>query len=194
MNATTAWIPYRIRQLGQDDSIDELTAMIHRAFARFGRQGLRCTGVEQTLAITTARIRRGECWIALAPRRLAGTFTLEMVNHRSECGWYRKPDVASLHQFAVDPVEQGRGCGDSLLDTAERRALALGCRELALETPSDATGLIRYYEVHGFRAVGELHKADKTYCSTVLSKRLARQHGNSTINLWASPHRRALWW
>jgi GNAT superfamily N-acetyltransferase len=181
---------FSIRPLRADDSMDELTALVHRAFARLGRMGLHCTGVAQTLQTTAARARPGACFVALHGGRLAATMTLETPGPRRACTWYRRSEVASLHQFAVDPSEQGRGLGTRMLRFAERWVAAQHYSELALDTPATASHLLAFYEAHGFRRVDELRKPDKDYASVVLSKRVADTADDAT--LWRSPHR-TLW-
>jgi GNAT superfamily N-acetyltransferase len=179
-----------IRPLQADDSIDEITALIHRAFARLGRLGLQCTGVGQSLQVTAARARRGTCFVALHEGRIAGTMTLETPGPHRACNWYRRNDVASLHQFAVDPSDQGRGCGTRMLQFAGRWAASQRYAELALDTPVEATHLLAFYEALGFRRVAEMRKPDKNYCSVVLSKHVADIADDA--DLWRSPHR-TLW-
>ena len=183
---------FQIRPLRADDSIDDLTTLVHRAFARLGRMGLGCTGVMQSPQVTSERVRRGACFVALHGPRLAGTMTLETPGPRRECAWYRQRDVASLHQFAVDPCEQGCGCGTRLLQFAERWVAGQSYAELALDTPVAARHLVDFYEAHGFRRVGELRKPGKDYCSVVLSKRVTHAGAATEVahtGLWGAPHR-----
>ena len=42
-----------IRQFGPDDSIEELTALLHRAYARLGSMGLNYTAVDQAASAVT---------------------------------------------------------------------------------------------------------------------------------------------
>ena len=178
----------QIRRLEASDSLEDLTALLHRAFGPLGRMGLPCTCVDQSLEVTRSRVERGDCFVALADDRLVGTLTLEGPDRRNECALYRRPDVASVHQFAVEPLAQGLGCGDALLQFAQRWALEQGYSELALDTPSLATHLLAYYERQGFRPVAQLQRVGRRYLSTVLTKTLA--HHPTVASLWDSPHRR----
>ena len=42
------------------DSYEQLTTMLHRAFARLGMMGLNCTCVDQDVAVTTKRAQSGD--------------------------------------------------------------------------------------------------------------------------------------
>jgi GNAT superfamily N-acetyltransferase len=176
-----------VRPLRPSDSLDELTALLHRAFGPLGRLGLPCTCVGQSVEVTRQRARRGQCYVAVDGDRLLGTMTLEGPDSSSDCATYRRSTVASLHQFAVDPMAQGLGCGEAMLRFAQRRARELGYCTLALDTPSRAAHLLAFYQSQGFRRVAEFRKAGKPYWSTVLCKTVGATRRPST--LWFSPHR-----
>jgi len=161
---------FNIRRLARSDSLDDLTSMLHRAFSGLGRMGLNCAGIDQTPGRTGARVRLGECLVAVCAGRIVGTATLHKPERRSACCWYRRADVASLHQFAVDPSFQGTGCGVALLRAATGWASEHGYLELALETPSQATHLLGFYRSQGFRVVDELQFPGRSYRSSVLSR------------------------
>ena len=147
--------------------------MLHRAFSGLGHMGLNCAGVDQSAETTARRARLGECLVAVRNGRLVGTVTLHKPARRAECRWYRRSDVASLHQFAVDPRYQGLGYGEALLAAATRWASERGYVELALHTPALAAHLVEYYQSQGFCVVEQLRFAGKSYRSQVLSKSLA---------------------
>lgn len=180
---------YHIRPLQEADSLDELTSMLHRAFGRLRRMGLQCTGADQSIEMTADRTRRGDCFVAEADGRIVGTMTLEPPAHASPCPWYRRDEVASLHQLAVDPSHQGLDCGKAMLASAEQWARKHGYSELALDTPADAAHLIGFYRSRGFRLVGDFHKPGKHYRSAIMSKTLSRVTRH--VSMWYSPHRAA---
>ena len=168
--------PIYIRPLRLGDSIDDLTSMLHRAFGDLGRRGLRCTCVEQSLDTTLQRIQRGSCYLALDQHHIVGTMTLEVPDPGADVAWYRQPQVASLHQLAVDPRLQGSGCGKALLRVAQRWALKAGYGQLALDTPSRAAELVGFYQGQGFQVVDRVQLPGRAYESTVLSMTLAPRH------------------
>lgn len=159
-----------LRRLQPDDSIDELTALLRRAFARLGASGLNCTCVDQTPGVTRQRIGRGNCLIALEGPRIVGTVTLQAADPEAEVPWYRHPWVASLQQLGVEPGHQGAGVGTALLHAAEHWAAQKGCRTLALDTPEPARHLHAYYARHGFEPLAIIQRAGRNYRSAVFGK------------------------
>ena len=177
-----------LRPLHADDSMDDLTAMLRRAFAPLGASGLNCTCVNQTSAVTRQRIGLGDCLVALSGSRIVGTVTLQTADPQAEIGWYRNPDVASLHQLAVEPCHHGKGIGAALLRAAERWALVHGCSALALDTPEPARHLRAYYARQGFWQRSTVQLADRTYRSAVLGKPLRRALGAPGRDAWPARH------
>ena len=65
-------MPVDIRLLAEDDSISELTQLLHRADRPLAERGMRYVASWQDDQITRKRIARGECYLAFAGGRLAG--------------------------------------------------------------------------------------------------------------------------
>src|SRR5258708_39431857 len=134
--APTAGIsPTRTRPVTGADSIDELTAILHRAFARFTESGIHMKAATQSVAETRKRIAKGECLIAEWNRQLIGTVVWRVPGRpNSPCGYYRRPSVATFEQLAVEPSKQGHDIGRALLDAVESRALRAGATHVAWGT------------------------------------------------------------
>jgi phosphoribosylanthranilate isomerase len=62
-----------IRPLQSTDSLEQLTALLHRGYARLGAMGLNFTAVDQTVEVTAERIQGSHCLVALWNGELAGT-------------------------------------------------------------------------------------------------------------------------
>jgi len=152
------------------DSFDELTSMLHRAFARLGAMGLNCTCVDQPASVTRARATRGDCFVAVSHGRLIGTITLYAPERDSPCQLYRQADVASMRQFGVDPQWQNRGIGQLLLALADHWAATRGYAGLALDTPQPAAHLVAFYRGQGFRIQGFQRFDGKRYDSAILAR------------------------
>lgn len=177
-----------LRRLRPDDSMDELTAMLRRAFTRLGASGMNCTCVTQTPAITLQRIGLGDCLVALAGTRMVGTVTLQTADPQAEIGWYRHPSVASLHQLAVEPSHQGAGIGQQLLRAAEVWAFNQRCVALALDTPEPARHLLAFYASQGFKRQSTVQIPGRSYRSAVLSKSVRHNPTVPQEQAWPPRH------
>lgn len=167
-----------LRPLGPEDSIADLTALLHRAYARLARMGLRYKATDQSDAVTRARIAEGECYLALQNGVLCGTILIKDTRQTQGCPWYDRPEVASLAQFAVEPGVQAQGLGRRLIGLAEDYAIASGAREIALDTAEPAVHLVEWYTRLGYRFIEYAQWGHTNYRSVILSKPLpARREG-----------------
>jgi GNAT superfamily N-acetyltransferase len=163
-----------IRRLAASDSLSELTALLHAAYASLGAQGFNYTAVDQTEDATRTRIAWGECYVAEKDGHIVGTISFSDPMRSKGCPWFNRPEVSSLHQFGVLPQYQRRGVGGKLLAFVEDRARVSGAEEIALDTAEGATDLIGWYRRRGYRDVDHVQWDDKTYRSLVMSKALRR--------------------
>ncbi len=152
------------------DSYEQLTGMLHRAFARLGAMGLNCLCVDQATSSTRQRALAGDCFVAVCGGEVVGTMTLCARDAESACEHYRVENVATLRQFAVDPAWQSRGIGKSLVAFAEHWAATRGYAQLALDTPHPAEHLLAFYRGQGFRIIDVVRFEGRGYDSAILSK------------------------
>jgi len=162
----------QVRLFTASDSINELTGLLHRAYARLGDMGLNYTAVDQSAEVTAQRIRGGTCYVASLVDRLVGTIVVQPTYLQNACEYFTRPGVAAAHQFAVEPDHQSLGIGRMLLAKAESWAVENGFHELAMDTAEQATHLIALYAKLGYEQVGWVQWPGKVYRSVVLSKRL----------------------
>ena len=163
----------QLRRFEESDSIDELTLLLHRAYASLGNMGLNYTAVDQTPEVTAKRIRGGNCFVVTAEAKLVGTIVAQPTYAQNDCEYFTRPGVAAAHQFAVHPEHQGLGIGRMLLARAEQWASESSFTELAMDTAEQATHLVKLYTRLGYRHVGWVQWQGKVYRSVVLSKQLA---------------------
>ncbi|MCK6481342.1 MAG: GNAT family N-acetyltransferase [Planctomycetaceae bacterium] len=160
-----------IRPLLPSDSLEELTDLLHRAYAELGAMGFNYTAVDQDAAATARRIEGNHCLVAVEGGRLVGTVTLSPRWPKPLPPWREGLRTAFLNQLAVDPGRRGIGLGARLMEAAEGRARELGFPSVSLDTAEGAVHLVRLYEGRGYRAVGFHSWPGKTYRSVVLEKR-----------------------
>jgi GNAT superfamily N-acetyltransferase len=162
-----------LRRFGANDSYEELTTLLHRAYAELAEMGLRFHATFQAPDVTRKRAERGECWIAEIEGRVIGTITFYPCDRTDGCPWYDRPGVASTGQLGVDPDYRRRGIGARLMDLVEERARATGAGEIALDTSEGAKHLIALYERRGYRFIEHAQWSVTNYRSVILSKSLA---------------------
>lgn len=181
-----------VRLLTPADSLEDLTAMLHRAYAGQMAMGLSPLAGRQSVEITRQRCASGECYVAVmdarreelsslpAPRdrdakeRIVGVILFHEIEDAEGPAWFRRRDVDYFSQFGVEPGLQGHGIGGRLLDQVERRALECGSVELGLSMAEPDVRLRQFYERRGFRFIEHWQWPYTNYRSVILSKPLVR--------------------
>lgn len=142
-----------IRLLHSQDSVAELTALLHRAYAELAAAGMHFVASRQSVETTQRRVSEGECWVATMEDRLVGTIVWVRPRPDHRVRYYQNPQVAHFGQFAVDPDFRHSGIGRELLLKAESRAAEEGFTSFALDTSDQAQHLIALYAHWGYREV-----------------------------------------
>ncbi len=173
-----------IRLLTAADSVEQLTGLLHRAYRPLRAAGLKYTAAEQPVDETARRFAAGIGAIATLNGAMVGTILLRGgPNLSSNSAWYQRSDVASAHQFAVEPKRQQSGVGSMLMDWAEEWARTNGYVEIAVETAEPLRKLIDFYLRRRYRPVETAQWRGQHYKSVILSKRIsaAAQDGGKRI-------------
>lgn len=158
-----------IRRLTDSDSLAELTALLHAAYADHALAGRRFFASYQSVDDTRQRVSNGECWLALDGGSVVGTVTVAFpLDHPA--GFPAGPCAGTFSQLAVLPDRRGTGLGHRLLCLAERRIVELGGNEAVIDTSSLAGELIAWYQRRGYRSAGRWRWDVTNYESVVLSK------------------------
>ncbi len=167
-----------LRLLAPSDSLEALTALLHRAYARLGAMGLNYTAVDQGVETTRARFASGQGFVMEEGGALvgcvvaAGPFDETKNPGTRSIPWYLRRDVAHLHQLAVDPAQQGQKLGDQLVAACEAWAHERGFRAIALDTAEPAHHLRARYARMGYAEVDHAQWDGKRYRSLILVKPL----------------------
>jgi ribosomal protein S18 acetylase RimI-like enzyme len=163
-----------IRPLGEDDSLEELTELLHRAYKALADMGLKYLATWQDIETTRKRISNGTCFVAVVNGQIVGTITFKMPHGGHGVAWLDRPDVGHISQMAVEPALQNGGVGARLMRHAEDYARTQGLAELALDTSEQAHHLISWYERLGYRFIEYVQWEVTNYRSVVMSKPLIR--------------------
>lgn len=171
----------RLRTIGPNDSISEITKLLHRAYKPQVEMGLKPLAGRQGDDITADRAKHSECWLALVdrpaseygnPDKIVGIILFEEIEKVTFPPFFLRPEVAHFAQFAVDPDLQGCGIGRLLLDKVEVRARENKAIELALSMAEPDRKLYDFYINRGFRLVEYWQWPYTNYRSCILSKEL----------------------
>ena len=178
MNTSLEPATITLRPLADGDSLDALTALLHRAYAHLAAMGLNFTAVDQSVEMTQRRVASAHCIVAESDGRVVGTVTVcEAYDPNQQpwaraTPWFYRRDVAHLHQLAVDPPMQGRGLGAKLIAAGEEWVRDNGRRVIALDTAAPAAHLRHRYERLGYRDVDQVQWPGKRYRSVLMVKAL----------------------
>ncbi|WP_406447380.1 GNAT family N-acetyltransferase [Streptomyces sp. NBC_00876] len=164
-------ISARIRRFHNDDSVEQLTSLPHRAYADHAAAGRVFFASYQTPQDTRHRLSKGECWVATEEDTIVGTVTVS-APHTAPAGYPGPAGGGSFWQLAVDPSQRGTGLGHRLLALAESRIAALGSEQVVIDTSSHATELVSWYRRRGYAPMGTWRWDVTNYDSVVLVKDL----------------------
>lgn len=161
-----------VRNILPEDSITELTGLLHRAYKRLADMNLRFVATYQPPETTIERITSGYCFVVVEHDRTVGTMTLYPPDTKSNCEFYSRQGVWCFGQFAVEPSLQSIGVGGIMLRAGEEFAAQTGATYLALDTAEPAEHLIRYYTKRGYCFEQFVQWDVTNYRSVVMSKKL----------------------
>jgi GNAT superfamily N-acetyltransferase len=165
-------VPIHFRLVLPTDDLEDITEMLHEAYAPLARAGMHFVASHQDSERTRQRVSGGVTVVALDGDRVVGIVTVRDPGAKAGASHYARPDVASFGQFAVRPSHQKRGIGARLLALIEEIARERGASELALDTSEHASHLIALYEAKGYRFVEHAKWDLVNYRSVILSKPL----------------------
>ncbi|WP_433520163.1 GNAT family N-acetyltransferase (plasmid) [Nonomuraea sp. CA-143628] len=164
----------QVRRFHEGDSVEELTLLLHRAYADHAAAGRVFFASYQSPQDTRHRLGKGECWIATKDAVLIGTVTVS-APYSPPAGYPAPEGAGSFWQLAVDPSQRGSGMGRMLLALAESRIAALGSTHAVIDTSAGAEDLVAWYRRRGYAPIGRWRWDVTNYDSIVLAKILTKQ-------------------
>lgn len=163
---------FTVRHLRPDDSLEELTGLLHRAYRQLAEMGLKYLATHQDVETTRRRCSGGVCFVAEHEGRIIGTITYNPPGSDKGSPFMRQPGVGHVQQMGVEPELQGHGVATALMKHAEEYAREQGAVELSLDTAVPAAHLIAWYERLGYRFIEYVEWEVTNYRSVVMSKLL----------------------
>ncbi|WP_235533537.1 MULTISPECIES: GNAT family N-acetyltransferase [unclassified Roseateles] len=161
------------------DSLDDLTRLLHAAYASLAARGWNFTAVDQPVEVTRQRLYDAQAFVAVAMGQIVGTVAIRGPKPAGETyiadpppPLYTTPGTAILSQLGVHPDWRGQRVAERLIDTAETWAAAQGLHQIALDTAEPAAALRNRYARRGYAEVGVVQWQGKTYRSVLMCKPL----------------------
>ncbi|MBM7614235.1 GNAT family N-acetyltransferase [Alkaliphilus hydrothermalis] len=164
----------QFRLLSEEDSISELTKLLHRSYKALADMGFKYLATWQDDSITLNRVQSAyKCYVGIYNDKIVSTICLYAPQPSDKSSWYNQDTVAKVGQFAVDPQLQKFGVGGRMMDIVEDEARRMeNIKELALDTAETAHHLINFYKKRDYRHVETIDWDGTNYKSVVLSKNL----------------------
>lgn len=157
----------------QNDSVEELTDLLHRAYKPLADKGLNFIATHQSVEYTRNYFRKGECYILVNPEnKICGTIFYYLQTFHDAPEIFKDNDTVLFGKFAVEPELQKSGIGSKLMDFTESIAKSRGKKQMVLDTSENAGHLIKYYEKRGYKYIHHWQWPDVNYTSVVMLKQL----------------------
>jgi len=161
-----------IRPLSATDSLDDLTELLHRAYAVLADMGLKYVATYQDVDTTRRRVEKGRCFVAVIDDVIVGTIAYYGPDRTTGAPWGHGEGVAHVGQMGVGPSMQRQGIGKELIRHVEQIAREDGAVEIALDTAEPARHLIKWYKRLGYRFVKHVDWDMTNYRSVIMCKEL----------------------
>ncbi len=165
-------VAIRITELPESVGLEQITQLLHKAYAPWLEKGIAFSAATQSAQVTRERMGGGVCLTAFLGDRLVGTVTYFLHTDKSPGFWYRPETYASFFQFAVDPDFQGLKIGKKLFEEVVRRTESAGGQAIVLDTALGAHRLRGMYRAWGFQHVDATSWRSTKYYSVILRKTL----------------------
>ncbi len=148
----------------QDSDIANIRELVNSSYKELADMGLNYTATYQDEKITRERISKGKAFLLEKEGQLIGTVLLKKEN------WFTGKNSAYVSQLAVSPNFKRQGFGSLLMDLCEDLAVREKFESIQLDTAKTATHLVSWYQMRGYRIVGETKWEGKTYESWIFEK------------------------
>lgn len=169
-----ALAPLTLRELTSEDSLVDLTALLHRAYAPLATEGMHYLASHQATEMTVQRLVGATTVVATDETgALIGTISVAHPDTPNPyLDFYDRIGNSHFFMFGIDAAYQGSGLGTQFMEHIEQIAIDLGADEIACDTSEDAHRLIDWYTKLGYARVGTVDWDIVNYRSVLLAKAL----------------------
>lgn len=166
-------------------SWEEITELLHVAYAKNTNKGLEFLAAYQDVDTTIERAKNGICLVALKRDKLIGSISVLFYNKlKGRKKWYNEDKTAAFAQLAVHPDNMGDGIGNKLFDTSIKICEEKGVNSVIITTSVKATKLLQWYKKKGFSFIEFNSYRSTNYYSVKLKKTIkGKQHNKLYIRL-----------
>ncbi|OHB61006.1 MAG: hypothetical protein A2167_01175 [Planctomycetes bacterium RBG_13_46_10] len=162
-----------VRPLNGNDSITEITDLLHRAFAKGSYQPFNYPAAQQNNETTAEQIKRGRGCVAVIDERIVGVGIVWPPAGPATRWGYPRRRVAHLRQLAVEPDFQSLGIGTIILNACECAAMETGANELSGSAPIGSQQ-VSFYKRRGYRLLRYVSWSNTDYDSVIFTKPLVK--------------------
>ena len=127
-------------------SWEEITDLLHRAFAEHAANGLHYSACDQSVDVTRQRAENAICLVALLDGKLVGTGLISFMQRHGR-------NIGYLSQLGILPEAKGHGIGtklkEALMNICQQRSVdAIYCN-----TSEKAREVVKFYSKSGWQEV-----------------------------------------
>ena len=164
-----------ITEKDNSTSWEEITELLHRAYAIRKERGLNYAAATQTVEETIHRAQpegaiKNVTLVAKENGKLVGSTTY---NIRKGRRWYEGEKALFFHMVGVAPEQKGKGLGNRLIGEVIEIAEKEGCDTVVFDTAQTAKDLLKWYTNHfSFQKVGLVSWPNTNYYSVEFVKYL----------------------
>lgn len=155
-----------------DKALAQMHQVVRAAYCRYTGTPYKFRATEQTLNQTVRRALVPGTVVLGAFRQhtLIGTISLLSFEAAQKNPYVSEEGDVCLEQFAIPPEHQDTGIGFMLMRKAEEAATLSSATRIFLDTPSEASHLIRYYTRSGYKVYGDYEAFSTGQRNTIFSK------------------------
>ncbi|MFC1475320.1 GNAT family N-acetyltransferase [Candidatus Zixiibacteriota bacterium] len=165
-----------IRKFSNNDSLDELTDLLHRSYKILADMNLNYVATYQPVETTKKRINDGICFIIEIDKQLIGTATYYPPGIAHACQQFNLKETAWIGQMGILPECQKKGLGTKLFEYIEQMAAENNVKYIGLDTSEKAVHLIDWYKKLGYKFDRYIDWEVTNYRSVILIKKLYYGH------------------
>ena len=154
-------------------SWEEITDVIHDAYAEREKQNLHFAAFKSTPKENAQKIIDGKCFVALDGSKVEGVVFLScpscpyLINKNGQGKWYCDKNYGKVINLAVKEKYKSRGIGRKLLERLIEECKKQKLDSIMIDTSSKLKRLNKFYDSYGFKKVDYISWPTTNYYTIV---------------------------